>query len=187
MPSAISKLCVFCGSAPGRGPAYREGARDLGRAMAERGMSLVYGGGSRGLMGDVADGVMERGGTVIGVITRQLVDKEVAHGHIRDLRIVETMHERKKMMADLADGFVALPGGYGTLDELFEIIAWAQLGLHSSPMGLLNTAGYFDGLVDFLEHARREEFLRLDYRTGLRISPDPRGLLDAMTGPELRR
>ncbi|MCC6675557.1 MAG: TIGR00730 family Rossman fold protein [Phycisphaerales bacterium] len=182
MSTTISRLCVFCGSASGARPAYREAARGLGRAMAERKISLVYGGGSRGLMGDVADGVLEAGGEVVGVITRQLVDKEVAHGHIKDLRVVETMHERKKMMADMADGFVALPGGYGTLDEFFEMMAWAQLGLHTSPVGMLNTEGFYDRLVGFLEHARGEGFLRLDFRTGLRIAEEPRRLLDAMMG-----
>lgn len=176
----VRRLCVFCGSAAGSRAAYREAARALGAEMAGRGLSLVYGGGSRGLMGDVADGVLGAGGEVVGVITRQLVDKEVAHGHLRDLRVVETMHERKKMMADLADGFIALPGGYGTLDELFEIIAWAQLGLHASPVGLLNTEGLYDGLLAFLEHARSEGFLRLDYRTGLRTAGSPGLLLDSM-------
>lgn len=180
MGATISRLCVFCGSSSGSREAYRAAARDLGRAMAARGLSLVYGGGSRGLMGDVADGVLESGGEVIGIITRRLVDKEVAHGHIRDLRIVETMHERKKMMADMADAFIALPGGYGTLDELFEIIAWAQLGLHASPIGLLNTEGFYDRLLEFLEHARGEGFLRLDHRAGLRVAREPEEVLEAV-------
>lgn len=177
----VASLCVFCGSSPGGRPEYQHAARALGAAMAKRGISLVYGGGSRGLMGDVANAVLEHGGSVIGVITRQLVDKEVAHGHIKDLRIVDTMHERKKMMADLADGFVALPGGYGTLDEFFEIVAWAQLGLHTSPIGVLNTAGFYDRMLEFLEHARAEGFLRLDYRTGIAVRDDAEALLEALT------
>lgn len=181
MTIPAASLCVFCGSTSGRAPEYRAGARALGAAMARRGIALVYGGGSRGLMGDVADAVLENSGSVVGVITKQLVDKEVAHGHIKDLHVVETMHERKKMMADMADAFVALPGGYGTLDEFFEIVAWAQLGLHTSPIGLLNTAGFFDQLIGFLEHARREGFLRLDYRTGIAVHEEAEALLDAMS------
>lgn len=180
-PPPVASLCVFCGSSPGGRPEYQQAARSLGAAMARRGISLVYGGGSRGLMGDVANAVLEHGGSVVGVITRQLVDKEVAHGHIKDLRIVDTMHERKKMMADLADGFVALPGGYGTLDEFFEIVAWAQLGLHTSPIGLLNTAGFFDRMLEFLEHARAEGFLRLDYRTGIAARDNAEALLEALS------
>lgn len=180
MPTPVASLCVFCGSASGHAPRYREGARALGAAMARRGIALVYGGGSCGLMGDVANAVLENNGSVVGVITRQLVDKEVAHGHIKDLHVVETMHERKKMMADMADAFVALPGGYGTLDEFFESVAWAQLGLHQSPIGLLNTGRFFDQLIGFLEHARVEGFLRLDYRTAIVVQEDAEALLEGM-------
>jgi len=154
-PRPLTSICVFCGASHGGRPEYAAGAFELGRTIAQRGMTLVYGGGRAGLMG----------GRVVGVITKLLESRELAHTGISELRVVETMHERKMMMADLADGFIALPGGLGTLDELFEILAWAQLGIHSKPVGLLNTAGYYDPVMVFLDQVEREKFLRLNHRT----------------------
>jgi len=146
-PRPLRRLCVFTGSSAGVRPEYREAARDLGRLLAQRGIGLVYGGARVGLMGAVADAALEAGGVVIGVIPQGLVAKEIAHTGLTELRVVASMHERKAMMADLADGFVALPGGWGTLEEFFEVLTWAQLGLHAKPCGLLNVGGYFDGLL----------------------------------------
>ncbi len=158
-------VAVFCGASMGARPEYGVAARDLGRAIARGGGTVVYGGGRAGLMGALADGALEAGGKVVGVITRLLVDKELGHTGIQELRVVETMHERKMAMADLADSFVALPGGLGTMDELFEILAWAQLGIHSKPVGLLNTEGFYDPLMALLDQMERESFLRLNHRT----------------------
>ncbi|MBL8762738.1 MAG: TIGR00730 family Rossman fold protein [Phycisphaerae bacterium] len=177
---ALERVCVFCGSSPGRDPAYLHAAGALGSALARRGVTLIYGGGSLGLMGAVADRALSDSGKVVGVITRQLLDKEVAHGRLSDLRVVDTMHERKKMMADLADGFIALPGGLGTLDELFEIVTWAQLRLHASPVGILNVGGFYDGLLGFLDRVRTDGFLRLDLERAVHVHSDPERLLDAM-------
>jgi len=150
---------VFCGSADGARPAYRDGAADLGRALAKRDLTLVYGGSNIGLMRTLADAALAGGGRVIGVIPDQLLPRERAHRGLTDLRIVATMHERKALMADLADGFIALPGGYGTLDEFCEVLTWAQLGFHRKPCALLNLEGYFDGLLALFERARRDGFL----------------------------
>jgi uncharacterized protein (TIGR00730 family) len=158
-------VAVFCGASMGARPEYGAAARELGRTIAHGGGTVVYGGGRAGLMGAVADGALEAGGKVVGVITRLLVDKELGHTGIQELRVVETMHERKMAMADLADSFVALPGGLGTMDELFEILAWAQLGIHSKPVGLLNTEGFYDPLMALLDQMERESFLRLNHRT----------------------
>ena len=149
----MKRICVFCGSNSGNSAGYQVAAADLGRQLAERRIALVYGGSNVGLMGAVADSVLQAGGHAIGVIPRSLVDREVDHRGLPDLRVVETMHERKALMADLADGFVAMPGGYGTFDELCEILTWAQLGIHSKPVGLLNTLGYWDPFLQFLDHA----------------------------------
>lgn len=186
MSSKLSPLAVYCGASCGRGEAYIAAARALGRAMAARGIGLVYGGGKVGLMGEVADAVLAGNGdaasrpSVVGVITNELVKREIAHDGVADMRIVETMHERKKAMADLARGFVALAGGVGTLDELFEIMAWSQLAIHDHPIGLLNTEGYFDRLLAFLDHAAAEGFLRTDPREMLVVAADPDELLDRM-------
>lgn len=177
---AAPTLCVFCGASVGLNPVFREAAAELGRTLARRGITLVYGGGSIGLMGAVADAALAQGGQVIGVITRLLHEREVGHNHLTAMHIVETMHERKKLMADLAGGFVVLPGGYGTLDELFEIIAWAQLGIHAKPIGLLNAAHFYDNLLGFLDHAGKEGFLRLDHRAHLFADATPDTLVDAM-------
>lgn len=152
---------------------------DLGAACARRGLGLVYGGGNVGLMGVVADAALAKGGAVIGVIPKALATKEVAHLRLDDLRVVESMHERKAVMADLADGFIALPGGMGTLEELCEILTWAQLGMHAKPCGLLNIAGYFDGFLQFLDHAVHEEFLKPKHRELALVEETPDRLLDA--------
>ncbi|MBL8760929.1 MAG: TIGR00730 family Rossman fold protein [Phycisphaerae bacterium] len=174
------RLCVFCGASLGARPEYEAAARGLGGILADRGITLVYGGGNAGLMGAVANGALAKGGQVIGIITRFLKGRELAHEGITELRVTETMHERKAMMATLADAFVALPGGYGTFDEFFEIMAWAQLGIHSKPVGLLNTAGYYDSLITFLDHADRESFLRLKHRSGIAFHAEASELLDQL-------
>ena len=174
----MKSVCVYCGSNTGRLPAYSEAARQLGSALVERGLGLVYGGASVGIMGVVADTVLALGGHVKGVIPESLVRKEIAHRGLSELRVTASMHERKTLMAGLSDGFVALPGGIGTLEEVFEAWTWAQLGLHHKPCGLLNVAGYFDGLVAFLDHAARERFVRAATRSMLIVGDDPGGLLD---------
>jgi uncharacterized protein (TIGR00730 family) len=173
------RLCVFCGSNPGRLPAYREAAASLGRSLAERGFGLVYGGASVGLMGVVADAALAAGADVIGVLPRALVAREIAHAGLTELRITESMHERKAMMAGLADGFVALPGGAGTLEEIFEVWTWAQLGEHAKPCGLLNVAGFYDRLLEFLDVARAEAFMRPEHRAMLLSEESPGALLAA--------
>jgi uncharacterized protein (TIGR00730 family) len=175
-------LCVFCGSSAGARPAYLAAARDLGRLLARRDIRLVYGGARVGLMGAVADAVLEAGGAVTGVIPEALRTREVAHPSLPDLRIVSSMHERKALMADLSDGFVAIPGGAGTLEEFFEVWTWGQLGIHRKPCGLLNTAGYFDGLLTFLDHAVGERFVRREHRAMVVVDDDAERLLDGMAG-----
>jgi uncharacterized protein (TIGR00730 family) len=174
------RVAVFCGASLGARPEYAAAARELGAAIAERGGTLIYGGGRAGLMGAVADGTLEAGGRVIGVITRLLVDRELGHTGIQELKVVETMHERKMEMANLADMFIALPGGLGTMDEMFEILAWAQLGIHSKPVGLLNTGGYFEPLMAFLDQMERESFLRLNHRTEIVFESDVEAMLEKL-------
>ncbi|HVO25513.1 MAG TPA: TIGR00730 family Rossman fold protein [Candidatus Margulisiibacteriota bacterium] len=186
----MQRLCVFCGSSPGANSQYAALARRLGGLLVRRGLGLVYGGGNVGLMGVLADAVLKDGGHVIGVIPQSLVDLEVAHAGLPDLRIVASMHERKALMADLADGFVALPGGIGTLEEFCEILTWAQLGLHQKPCGLINVAGYFDRLMGFLDHAVSERFLRPEHRAMVLVEPDAEALLDrfaAYQPPQLEK
>jgi uncharacterized protein (TIGR00730 family) len=178
----MRRVCVFCGSSPGRKPAYLEAARAMGRALARRGIGLVYGGGHVGLMGAVADAALAAGGEVVGVIPRGLQLRELAHEGLTTLHVVGSMHERKARMAELAEGFVALPGGMGTLEELAEILTWAQLGLHARPCGLLDVAGYYDPLVAFLDRAVAEGFVRPDHRRLLVVAQDPDALLDAFAG-----
>jgi uncharacterized protein (TIGR00730 family) len=175
--SEIRRLAVFCGSNPGARPEYVQGAVSLGRLLCERGIGVVYGGSSVGLMAALADTMLDDGGDIIGVIPRMLVEREVANRALTDLRIVESMHERKAMMAELADGFVALPGGIGTLEEFFEIWTWAQLGMHDKPCGLLNVAGYFDPLLEFLDRAVSERFVRDVHRAMVVVESDPSRLL----------
>jgi uncharacterized protein (TIGR00730 family) len=160
----MQRLCVFCGSSRGNAPQYIEAARSLGRLLAARRVGLVYGGSNAGLMGALADSVLEGGGHVTGVIPRGLVEREVAHRGLNDLRVVETMHERKALMADLADAFAALPGGFGTYDELCEIVTWAQIGIHRKPIGLLNTLGYWDPFLSLVSHAVEAGFVRDSHR-----------------------
>jgi uncharacterized protein (TIGR00730 family) len=174
----MKRICVFCGSSPGASPRYAELAQRLGAILARRRLTLVYGGGNVGLMGRLADAVLERGGQVIGVIPQALMDLEVGHSGLSDLRIVGSMHERKALMADLADGFIALPGGIGTLEEFCEILTWAQLGMHAKPCGLINVEGYFDHLMTFLDHAVHERFFRPEHRAMVLIEDDPEQLLN---------
>lgn len=178
--AALNPLCVYCASAWGAKRAYRDAACGFGAALGARGIGLVYGGGKLGLMGEVADGAIGAGGRVIGVITHDLKHKEVAHDGLTELQVVDTMHQRKKAMADLARGFVALPGGVGTMDELFEILAWAQLGIHAKPVGVLNVEGYYDDLLRFIDHMAAEGFLRLRPSEALTVATDPGDLLERM-------
>lgn len=175
---AMDSLCVYCGSSSGRVDAYAAAARALARAMVERGIGLVYGGASVGIMGVVADEVLRLGGQAVGVIPESLMRKELAHAGLSELHVTPSMHARKTLMAELADGFVALPGGIGTFEEIFEVWTWAQLGFHGKPCGLLNAAGYYDGLVTFLDHAASEQFVRADQRRMLVVEADPTALLD---------
>ena len=176
----LRRVCVFCGSNSGVRPEYAAAARELATVLAERRIGVVYGGGSVGLMGVLADRVLEVGGHIIGVIPQALMDLDVGHRGLPDLRIVSSMHERKALMVDLADAFIALPGGLGTLDESFEVLTWAQLGLHTKPFGLLNVAGYFDGLLAFLDHAVGERFLRPQHRTLLQGEANAAALLQRL-------
>ncbi|WP_298956493.1 TIGR00730 family Rossman fold protein [uncultured Methylobacterium sp.] len=171
------RLCVFCGSNDGVAPLYREGAQALGRHLAETGIDLVYGGGKVGLMGAVADAVLAAGGRAIGVMPRPLVEKEIAHHGLTELRVVGSMHERKALMADLSDGFVALPGGLGTFEELFEVWTWGQLGYHPKPMAVLNLGGFYDPLLGFLDHVVEQGFVREAHRGMLIVARDPEELL----------
>lgn len=186
----MKRVCVFCGSSPGRSPAYLEAAQATGRALARRGVALVYGGGSVGLMGAVADATLAAGGEVIGVIPRALELRELAHARLTTLHVVGSMHERKAKMAALADAFVALPGGMGTLEELAEILTWAQLGLHARPVGLLDAAGYYGPLIQFFDRAVAEGFVRPEHRRLLLVGADPDALLDGFAAwqpPQVER
>ena len=174
---SFRRLCVYCGSKTGTRPSYSQAAQELGKLLANLGWGLVYGGGSIGLMGILADSVLEHDGEAIGVITKELFEHEVGHDGLTEMHIVDTMHERKKLMFDLVDGFVVLPGGFGTLDEFFEIITWQQLGIHSRPVGLLNVDGYFDRLLAFLDHTRDEEFINEECRRLIVDGDTPAGLL----------
>jgi uncharacterized protein (TIGR00730 family) len=183
----LKRICVFCGTNPGSRPAYGTAARELGRILAEEGIDLVYGGASVGIMGELADSVQEHGGHVTGIIPQQLVQKEAAHTGIPNLIVVASMHQRKSQMADMSDGFIALPGGIGTLEGFFEVLTWGQLGIHSKPSGILNIEGYFDGLTGFLDHAVREGFLTDIHRHAIIVETNPRRLLKRMrsyTAPE---
>jgi len=174
----IKKICVYCGSSPGKNPAYSLAAKSLANTLCDRGIGLVYGGAAVGVMGVVADAVLEAGGEAIGVIPKSLAVKEVAHDKLSELHVVASMHERKAMMAELADGFIALPGGWGTLEEIFEILTWAQLGFHHKPCGLLNIEGYYDGLIDFLENSFEQQFVNPLCRPMLMTALEPIALLD---------
>lgn len=178
----MQRVCVFCGSNSGQQPAYREAARRMGQTLAQNGLGLVYGGGKVGLMGALADAALEQGAEVIGIIPQALFEKEVAHPGLSELRVVASMHERKALMADLADGFVALPGGFGTLEEFCEILTWSQLGIHQKPMGLLNTAGFYTPLLGMFDHAMQEGFVRPEHRQMILVDENPAGLLEQMLG-----
>jgi uncharacterized protein (TIGR00730 family) len=176
----IRSLCVYCGSNFGADPAFADAARELGRRLVEREIRLVYGGSANGLMGTLADTALAAGGTVVGVIPQGLVDREIAHRGLSDLRVVGSMHERKALMAELSDGFVALPGGIGTLEELIEVYTWSQLGLHAKPLGVLNVSGYYDGLAAFLDHAVASGFLRAEHRAVLAVEAEIDALLERL-------
>ena len=175
----MKSVCVYCGSSFGTDPAYLQATQALARTLVANGLRVVYGGAAVGLMGALADATLEAGGEVVGVMPQQLVDREIAHQGLTELHVVATMHERKALMAQLSDAFVALPGGIGTLEELIEVFTWSQLGLHSKPLGVLNTAGYYDGLTAFLDHAVAQGFLRPEVRERLLVAPDAEALLAA--------
>ena len=176
----MNRLAVYCGSATPADPRYLECAREVGRGLAERGIGVVYGGGKVGLMGALAEGALAAGGEVIGVIPEALVARELAHPGLTELHVVDTMHQRKKAFTDLSDGFVTLPGGVGTMDELWEAISWAQLGYHANPVGLLNAFGYYDGLIEFNRHMAATGFVREAHRTILIAQGTMADLLAAM-------
>jgi uncharacterized protein (TIGR00730 family) len=173
----MQRICVYCGSNTGARSVYREAAEELADVLVRHDLELVYGGASKGIMGVIADKVLEHGGKAHGVIPKMLVEKEIAHEGLTEQHVVTSMHERKSMMAALSDGFIALPGGFGTLEELIEIVTWAQLRFHDKPCGLLNVAGYFDHLLAYLDHAEAEGFLRTENRRMLLADTDPAGLV----------
>ena len=174
----LKRICVFCGSSTGLSPVFRETAKAVGQLLAEKRIGVVYGGGQVGLMGAVADAALEAGGEVIGVIPKSLFEKEIAHAGLRQLCVVSSMHERKALMADLSDAFIALPGGFGTFEEFLEVVTWSQLGIHRKPCGLLNVSGFFDALLSLCDHAVDNGFIR-DVDRALVISDsDPIGLID---------
>jgi uncharacterized protein (TIGR00730 family) len=181
----MRRLCVFCGSSTGKQRAYSDAAKALGAVLAERGIGLVYGGGNVGLMGVIADAVMAAGGKVIGVIPQSLANREIAHTGITELRVVDSMHARKAMMAELADAFIAMPGGVGTFEEFFEVVTWTQLGLHRKPCGLLNVNGFYEPLAAFIDQAVTEGFIKPVHRAAIVVDGDPVRLLDTLGTIEL--
>ncbi|MFL6196049.1 MAG: TIGR00730 family Rossman fold protein [Thermoanaerobaculia bacterium] len=187
---SLEAVCVFCGSNTGASPAYARAAAELGRRLAERGLTLVYGGGRVGLMGVVADAALAEGGRVVGVIPEALATRELAHERVTELRVVESMHERKALMSELSDGFIAMPGGIGTLEEWFEVWTWSQLGFQPKPCGLLNVGGYYGHLLAFLDHMTGERFLTPAHRGMAIVDDDPARLLDRLSSyrpPEARK
>lgn len=178
----MKTICVYCGANPGINEVYAEAARALGRTMVEQNLALVYGGGNVGLMGVIADEVLRLGGEVTGVIPTALVEREVGHTGLTRQFIVKDMHERKAMMANLSDGFIAMPGGMGTLEELFEMLTWSQLGIHAKPIGLLNVEGFYDGLISFIDHAREQGFIRPAHAALMMSADDPAALLKLLKG-----
>jgi hypothetical protein len=186
----MRRICVFCGSSPGNHPEFRRAAEELGRALAGRRLGLVYGGGRVGLMGAVADAALAAGAEVMGVIPKGIFDLEVGHTGLGELRVVNSMHERKALMASLSDGFIALPGGLGTLEELFEVWTWALLGLHRKPFGLLDVEGFFGPLVDLVDHQVAAGFVQREHRAMLHVAAEPGKLLDRLAAyrpPEVRK
>jgi uncharacterized protein (TIGR00730 family) len=180
----MRRVCVYAGSNPGTDSAYAEGARALATTLAERGIGLVYGGGKVGLMGVLADTILQAGGEAIGVMPQALIDREIGHPRLTELKIVDSMHERKARMAELADAFVAVPGGIGTLEELIEVYTWSQLGIHQKACGVLNVNGYYDHLAAFLDHAVTQGFLRPQHRAVLTVADEPAELLDRLAAYE---
>ena len=180
MAKKILSVCVYCGSSSGINPVYSDVAKALGRALVKQNLSLVYGGGHVGLMGIVADAVLEAGGDVTGVIPKALMDTEVGHDRLTRLLVVKDMHERKALMAEHADGFITMPGGIGTLEELFETLTWAQLGFHEKPIGLLNVAGFYDPLIEFLHHQTSQGFLRAEHKDLLLVETEPDSLIEQL-------
>jgi uncharacterized protein (TIGR00730 family) len=180
----VRRVCVYAGSNPGSHPAYAEAAQALATTMAERSIGLVYGGGKVGLMGVLADTMLEHGGEAIGVMPQALIDREIGHPGLTELRVVDSMHERKALMAELSDGFVAVPGGIGTLEELIEVYTWSQLGIHEKACGVLNVRGYYDHLAALLDHAVAEGFLRPQHRAVLSVASEPAELLDRLAAYE---
>lgn len=176
----IKKICVFCGSSPGKSPEYIASANALGKVLANSGLDLVYGGGNVGLMGEVANAALKNGGNVIGVIPKALSDKELAHKGLTELHVVNTMHERKALMSELSDAFIALPGGIGTLEEFFEVMTWAQLGFQKKPCGLLNVAGYYSHIISFMDHMADERFIRLEHRGIMLVDTDEAALVEKL-------
>ncbi|MEO6788021.1 MAG: TIGR00730 family Rossman fold protein [Chthoniobacteraceae bacterium] len=176
----MKRVCVYCGSSPGADPIHRDAAENLGTLLAVRGIGLVYGGGNVGLMGVIADAALRAGGGVIGVIPTALMEKELGHGGVTELHVVASMHERKQLMADLSDGFIALSGGIGTLEELFETFTWLQLGFHAKPVGVLNVGGFYDHLLTFLRHATAEKFMRDAHLESLLVETEADALLERM-------
>lgn len=173
----MKSIAVYCGASNGAKPIYADAARQLARALVDHNIALVYGGGKVGLMGVIADEVLRLGGEATGVIPRALVEREVGHAGLTRLFVVKDMHERKAMMADLSEGFIAMPGGFGTLEELFEMVTWAQLGIHAKPIGLLNTEGFYDGLVGFARHQQEEGFVRPAHAALMNIDADAEALV----------
>ena len=181
----LKRICVFCGSSAGHSQVYRETAAAVGRLLADRHIGIVYGGGQVGLMGALADGALKADGEIIGVIPKALFEKEIAHGGLRQLCVVDSMHERKALMAELSDAFIALPGGFGTMEEFFEVVTWSQLGIHRKPCGLLNVEGFFDSLLDLCDHAVSQGFLRPVDRALIISEPDPIALIDRVCSVEV--
>ena len=176
----MKRICVFCGSSSGNNSKYTTSARKLGETLTEGDITLIYGGSNIGLMGEIANAMIRRNGNVIGIIPQVLVEKEVAFTHLQDLRVVNSMHERKALMAELADGFISMPGGFGTLEETIEMLTWTQLGIHEKPLGLLNVEGYFNRLCQFIDHMVTEGFLVQGFRDMVLLDENPDGLLDKM-------
>lgn len=174
----MKRICVFCGSSPGARSEYVRAARLLGRMLIRKNIGLVYGGGNVGIMGEIAHTVFEEGGEVIGVIPKKLAEKEVSFTELTDLRVVSSMHERKALMAELSDGFIALPGGFGTIEEFFEVVTWAQLGIHHKPCGLLDVCQYYSKLISFLDHAVDQQFIQSDHRSMILIDESSEALLE---------
>lgn len=180
MPPPLRRICVYCGSSSGNDPTYRRAAFELGAFLARSGLGLVYGGGNVGLMGAVADGALSQAGEVIGVIPRSLMEKELGHGGVTELHVVTSMHERKQMMVDLSDAFIALPGGFGTLDETFETLTWLQLSFHQKPVALLNVSGFFDGLITFIQHMSTHGFLKPEHAACVLVESHAERLIERM-------